>query len=183
MTRPDDVEYGVYYITSDYLGVCRRLVIDLVDAVIAGLASVSFSLVVSLFVSDDNALGLAVLITWAAVGFAYFVLLKRSRVRTLGYRLARARIVNLRGEVPSVAALTIRLLFVIFGPLNLLLDLFWIPSDPSRQALRDKFAHTYVVRDASKPAGKGEIRYATYTILGGSFLFQEVRGAASPSAA
>ena len=117
---------------------------------------------------------------WVIVWFGYFVLLKGSRFRTAGYLLAGARIVNMRGERPSRVSLSIRLLFAVFGPVNLLFDLFWIPSDPHRQALRDKFAHTYVVRQEALPAGNGPIGYSQYTILGGSFLFQEVR---IPSAA
>ena len=109
------------------------------------------------------------------VGFGYFVLLKRSRFRTLGYRLLRARIVNLQGSRPSIYALTIRLLFAVLGPLNFLLDLMWIPGDRYRQALRDKFAHTYVIRDRAEPVARGGIIYTSYHVLGMAFIFPEVR--------
>jgi len=109
------------------------------------------------------------------MAFAYFVLLKRSRFRTLGYKLCGARIVNLQGDRPSVYSLTIRLLFAVFGPLNLLLDLIWIPTDECRQALRDKFAHTYVVRFNAAPEGRGTVVYTTYFILGWAFLFPEIK--------
>ncbi|HXH94459.1 MAG TPA: hypothetical protein VNN25_22975 [Thermoanaerobaculia bacterium] len=36
------------------------------------------------------------------------------------------------------------------------------------QALRDKSAHTYVIRRDPSPAGTGRIAYAHYTLLGTS---------------
>lgn len=168
-------EYGVYYATSDYIDVWRRFGIDLVDVVVAGTVSLAFSAVLLLLLSNRDQLGFGLLVVWSSVWFGYFVLLKRSRLRTVGYILAGARIINLQGDTPSVASLFIRMLFAALGPLNLLFDLFWIPSDPCRQALRDKFAHTYVIRRNASPAGNGRITYGQYTVLGASYLFQEVQ--------
>jgi uncharacterized RDD family membrane protein YckC len=168
-------EHGVYYQAADYVGTWRRVAIDLVDVFVASALSVAVTVGMSLIISNDDRLGLAVLIAWIAVWFCYFVLLKRSSLRTVGYILARARIVNLQGTTPSIASLLLRLLFAMLGPLNLLFDLFWIPSDPCRQALRDKFAHTYVIRRFASPAGMGRVVYVPYTILGASFIFQEVK--------
>jgi uncharacterized RDD family membrane protein YckC len=113
--------------------------------------------------------------TGVVVSFLYFVLLKRSSFRTPGYKLGHVRIVTLQGERPSIAALTLRTLFMFIGPLNLVVDFMWLPGDRHRQALRDKFAHTYVVRHRAVAAGHGPIAYATYTIMGYGFLFPEVR--------
>jgi uncharacterized RDD family membrane protein YckC len=168
-------EHGVTYQPSDYIGVWRRVAIDLVDVFVAFAISLAATIVLSLIISNDDRLLLATLVAWVAVWFGYFVLLKRSSFRTLGYILGRARIVNLQGTTPSIASLFLRLLFAMLGPLNFLFDLFWIPSDPCRQALRDKFAHTYVIRRFASPSGTGRIGYIPYTILGGSFIFQEVR--------
>ena len=110
-----------------------------------------------------------------ALGFVYLVLLKHSRFRTLGYLVGGIRIVSLQGQRPSIWSLTIRALFAFFGPLNMLIDIMWVTSDERRQALRDKFAHTYVIRDRAIPMGQGTIVYAPYTILGANFLFAEVR--------
>jgi uncharacterized RDD family membrane protein YckC len=132
--------------------------------------------------SPGDAIGGIALLIFAAVWFVYFVLLKRSRIGTVGYALAGARIVNLRGERPGIAALTVRLLFVVAGPLNFLVDLLWISSDQNRQALRDKFAHTYVIRATAIPIGTGRVVYRTYTVFGATMLFQEVEPAkASPA--
>ena len=47
-----------------------------------------------------------------------------------------------------------------------------------RQAIRDKFAGTYVVRLDATPAGSAPIRVRTYMFWGMTFLFREVRGGA-----
>jgi uncharacterized RDD family membrane protein YckC len=169
------VQHGVYYQTSDYLGAVKRLVIDLVDVFVASAISLAVSLGLALIVADDDQFGLAALLAWLIVWFSYFVLLKRSSFRTLGYIIGKARVVNLQGTTPSIASLLLRLLFTILGPLNFLFDLFWIPSDPCGQALRDKFAHTYVIKRFASPAGSGRIGYTPYTILGASYIFQEVK--------
>ena len=173
MTSAADQD-GVYYQENDYIGVARRFFIDIVDGFIATVMSLIASVVLVAVMSDET-FAAALPAVWIVVWFSYFVLLKGSKLRTIGYVLAGARIVDISGERPSLVNLSIRLLFAVFGPLNLLFDLFWIPSDSRRQALRDKFAHTYVIRRASSPAGRGPIVYAQYTIMGGSFLFQEVK--------
>jgi uncharacterized RDD family membrane protein YckC len=108
------------------------------------------------------------------VWFGYFVLLKGSPYRTLGYVVAGARIVNLKGERPGLGSLAFRLMFVIVGPMNALLDVLWLTGDVDRQALRDKFASTYVVRKDALPAGTGPVRFGTYTFWGMTFPFREV---------
>ena len=110
-----------------------------------------------------------------ALGFLYLVLLKHSRFRTLGYLVGGIRIVSIQGQRPSIWSLTIRALFAFFGPLNMLIDILWLTSDERRQALRDKFAHTYVIRNRAIPVGKGAIAYVPYTIFGANFVFAEVR--------
>lgn len=59
----------------------------------------------------------------------------------------------------------------------MLIDVIWLTNDERRQALRDKFAHTYVIRSGAVPLGHGAIVYTPYTILGTNFLFAEVRPA------
>jgi hypothetical protein len=164
----------VYYRAEDHLGVARRLVIDLVDTVVALAMWLAVSLLLSF---APRVLPLASLLVWIP-WILYFVILKGSRFRTLGYVLAGARIVNFRGERPSRLALLGRLAFVLLGPVNFVIDLCWISSDPSHQALRDKFAHTYVVRNGAVPAGAGRIVYPTYMTFGWTLMFAEVRPAA-----
>ena len=168
-------EHGVYFAVDDYVGVGRRLLIDLVDTTVVLVASVALTFALVTVWPHDPSLGGALFALWVTIWFFYFVILKRSRFRTIGYILGGARIVNLHGERPSIPSLIGRLLFVAGGPANFLIDLLWIPSDPSRQAIRDKFAHTYVVRKDAVPIGTGTIVYRTYIMLGTTFLFQEIK--------
>jgi uncharacterized RDD family membrane protein YckC len=173
-TRPQGTD-AVYYRRQDYAGFWRRICIDLVDfCLVAGIA---FAVGTILFLTawDEERIAVVGFFTCIPFWYVYLVLLKRSAIRTLGYRVARVRIVNLQGRRPSVASLTMRFLFIFFGPLTCLLDLFWIPGDRHRQALRDKFAHTYVIGAAAQPAGRGELAYVPYCLMGWTFVFQEVK--------
>jgi hypothetical protein len=67
-----------------------------------------------------------------------------------------------------------RLAFAFLGPLNWLVDLTWLSNDDHRQALRDKYAHTYVIKVSAEPAGTGKVIFRYYEILGYNFLFREV---------
>jgi hypothetical protein len=58
--------------------------------------------------------------------------------------------------------------------LNFLFDAFWLTGDENRQALRDKFASTYVISQDALPAGWGRVRYRNYTFWGMTFMFREV---------
>jgi hypothetical protein len=84
------------------------------------------------------------------------------------------RIVGTDGRIASWTALSIRLCFALLGPANWLLDLIWLSGDKHRQSLRDKFAHTYVVKTQAQPAGDGKVVSRTYEICGYNFLFQEI---------
>jgi uncharacterized RDD family membrane protein YckC len=166
---------GVYYRREDYAGLPRRLLIDLIDVPVAIVLAV-------LVIHAVHAVAPALqdspvpLLLWAGVWFAYFVLLKRSAFRTLGYKAAGARIVDLAGGRPGIFSLVARLVFAFLGPLNFVTDMFWLTGDPDRQAIRDKFAGTYVIRQHAAPAGAGPIVGRNYMFFGMSFLFREVRG-------
>jgi hypothetical protein len=127
------------------------------------------------FSSFENVRAL-VLPGWAAIAFGYFVVLKRSKGGTLGYRIAGVKIVGLDGRPASWSALTLRLLFAVFGPLNWL-DLIWLAGDPHRQTLRDKLAQTYVVKKKAEPLGTGPVFFQFYEINCYNFIFREVAGA------
>ena len=176
MVAVGDDEIGVVYAVEDYAGVWRRIAVDFVDGVIA----VSISLAVTwlclwLLPPGSRARHTGVFAVWVGIWFLYFTVMKRSALRTPGYRLGDVRIVNLKGERPGLFALSVRLLFAVAGPFHIVVDLLWIGNDSRRQALRDKFAGTYVVRLNAAPVGRGPIRYEYYTILGNNFIFAEVR--------
>jgi len=166
-------EPAVYYAYTDHVGVWRRLMIEWIDVSVAGLISTLLSVFAMVLVRSAEVMALITLVLWGVVWFAYFVVLKASRFRTLGYLAARARIVNLQGERPRFAWMFLRFLFALYGPIGL--DLLWLSSDPHRQTLRDKFAHTFVIRDTARPAGVGQVVYQTCTVCAWTLLFADVR--------
>lgn len=174
MTAEAAAASGVYYRPDDYLGVLRRLLIEIVDLPIAVALSILLVGAVWSVAPAGDPEGIVLLVS-SLVWFGYFVVLKGSRFRTVGYVVAGAQIVNLKGGRPSFLSLFGRLLFAFVGPLNVLIDLFWLTGDPNRQALRDKFAGTYVIRRSAVPAGTGSIVLRTYMFWGMTFLFREVK--------
>ncbi|HMD72136.1 MAG TPA: RDD family protein [Bryobacteraceae bacterium] len=115
-----------------------------------------------------------ILLTWSAVVFGYFVLLKPSKIGTVGYRLGGVKIVGPDGQPANLFSLTLRLTFMVLGPLNCLIDLAWLSGDAHRQALRDKFAQTYVVKKKAEPVGTGRLLLKHYEFCGWNFLFREI---------
>lgn len=166
--------HAVCFSPSDYAGFWRRLVVELVDLGTIAVLGVLVAVVVVVVIPAEAPGDAVLLAGWTALMYGYFVLLKRSRLRTLGYRLARVRLVDVRGRPPGVGALSVRLLFAVAGPINVVLDVLWIPSDRCRQSLRDKIAHTYVVKAHARPAGPALIVYRQYYLMGMSFLFQDL---------
>jgi hypothetical protein len=159
----------VYFAATDYAGFWRRIFVECADALMALLVL----LLLSAMLADVLALG-GLYLCFAATVYCYFVVLKRSRFHTLGYRLGRVRIVDAHGQVPSRRALSLRLLFAVAGPFNIVFDMLWIPSDPWKQSLRDKVAHTYVVTAHAHPAGPARVVYRNYYMMGMSIVFQEI---------
>jgi uncharacterized RDD family membrane protein YckC len=165
---------AVWFFPSDYAGFWRRLGIELADATMIVVLLLVVTVTVALLdpVGDWNDAYLFA--GWTALVWAYFVFLKRTPVGTVGYRLAGVRIVDAYGRSPGLAALTLRLAFGILGPINIVLDLLWIPSDRHKQSLRDKFAHTYVVKAGAQPAGPARIILRTHHVMGMAFVFRDV---------
>jgi len=164
---------GVYYRREDYASFWRRMAVDAIDFVVAGaLAFLLMTGLWAVFPSLSAADGF--MVGAAAAGFGYFVVLKRSRFRTLGYRLCGVRIVGLDGRTPGWGSLMYRVAFALLGPLNWVVDLLWLSGDVHRQSLRDKHAHTYVIKASAEPAGTGKVGFHYYEICGYNFLFREV---------
>jgi uncharacterized RDD family membrane protein YckC len=166
---------GVYYQRQDYAGLWRRLLAAIVDAIVAvaGL----FALLIG---TPSTASVFLLLMVWLALFFLYLIVCKRTRVRTLGYRLARVRLVDIRGDSPRSLRVTFRLLLALMGGYSSVLglvDLLWITGDDHKQALRDKLAHTYVIRAGAQPAGRGPIVYDVYHVLAWTLYLPEVRRA------
>jgi uncharacterized RDD family membrane protein YckC len=166
---------GVYFSRQDYAGLWLRVLVDFIDITVMLAVSVSCSLLLMTVVSPPRQVATALFVLWAGLWFLYFVLLKRSDFGTLGYKLCKVRIVTVRGECPSIPTLILRLMFAVFGPLNTIIDLIWLSGDDNRQALRDKFAQTYVIKRDATPIGVGKLVYSVFYIWGWSMVFREVR--------
>jgi len=165
---------SVLYADSDYVGLFRRFVIVVVDGAVVLFAF--FMLFVVWYVAIDPIEEANAPLMWILLAFTYVYLaiLKPSRLRTLGFWLTGARIVNHKGQPPSIIRMTFRLMLWVLGPFNPIIDLLWLGGDRHRQTLRDKFAGTYVIKQGASPVGHGKRRAAYYTLMGATFIFWEV---------
>ncbi len=161
-------EVGVTFRLDDYAKLWQRILADVVD-----VSFLFLSLVLAVAVLPEE-LTERVTILWIGFCAFYLVVLKATSLRTIGYRVMKLRLIKLTGKPATVWSCTVRTLFAVIGPLNYGLDLLWIPGDPARQALRDKFAETLVIRESAQPAKTGRIRYRRFHFLGWTFLFSEV---------
>ena len=153
---------GVYFSPEDYIGFRRRLVIWLVDLIVVCMLGALIK-IVSVGLTDQQ--DMTSDFVWQFCAWAYLTVLRSSRVRTVGYWVTGARIVNLQGTRPSVFRMTYRLMLNLYSPFNILYDLLWVGVDQDHQSLTDRFAGTCVVRKNSQPAGRSEIHLAYYTAL------------------
>ena len=173
--KPNEEATGVYFLPADYLGFWKRLLIDTVDLFVIVLLWLIVMVGIAVGSADgqlrDRESGWLLLL---GIGFVYLVVVKWLGWRTLGYLLCGARIVEFTGQPPGLFSLTLRFLFFAIGPINYLVDLIWVGGDRQGQALRDKLAHTYVVRAQAAPAGQGRFRYVTCDLMGCNVILKEV---------
>src|SRR6185503_14789798 len=157
---------GVYYRTTDYAGLGRRLLVALVDTVVLLCALFTLVLVRGSLAPEFARASQLYASAFVAFAFGYLALLGRSRYGTLGYALTRVRVVDLRGEQPSVLRMSFRTMLGILGPLDALANIIWLGGDVNRQSVHDKLAGTYIVRRGAEPEGRGLQRFVTYTLFG-----------------
>lgn len=112
---------------------------------------------------------------WILFSYLYLSVLKCTRAGTVGYIVTGVRLVDLRGERPSLWRTLYRALFLVLGPITLFIDIFWIGGDDNRQSLRDKLAGSYVIRRSAQPAGRGPIAAHRVFLLCYTFPFPEVK--------
>ena len=169
--RDNSLGQGVFFATEDYVGILRRIVIQIVDSVVLVAVFVLTSTIYSTIVNEFDG---RFLLVYATFAWLYLTVFKASRIWTVGYWIAGCRIVNLRGKRPSVIRMTFRLLLWVLGPFNTLLDLIWCGIDDDRQTLRDRFAGTYVVNGSAQPIGTADIHLAFYSACGFALRFPRV---------
>jgi uncharacterized RDD family membrane protein YckC len=157
MTPPE----GVAYQQADYAGLVRRIAAGGIDFVVILFLPAILALPFSGLLERLPRLAF---LWWLGIAWLYLVVLKRSRLRTLGYRMTGVKIVDLHGGRPKLWRLTLRSLFAFCGPLAPVLDFLWISGNPQKRALRDLLGQTYVVRNNAQPVGRVPLRYHTYDI-------------------
>jgi uncharacterized RDD family membrane protein YckC len=159
---------GLIFNQNDYAHFLSRLFADVIDAIII---IVGYILIVLL--SPEYYWNIPMLI-WLSLSAIYLVYFKAFTEGTIGYRIAKIKLIDYYGNRPSIWAVLMRTLFAIFGPLNYGLDLLWIGSDKSFQALRDKVVATLVIRKNATPISKGTIQYRRYDFFSWNIIFPEI---------
>ena len=173
---------GVYFRREDYAGFWLRALVDVIDLLLVGVVCLALAWSLWRVLPPGAMAKHLVMASWAAAFFCYFVLLKHSKMGTVGYLIGRVRIIGIDGRPADLLPLTLLLSFAVLGPFNWFLDLIWLSGDPHRQALRDKFAQTYVVRRNAQPAGEGKVVYRRYEVWFYNFLFREVEASGTTAA-
>jgi uncharacterized RDD family membrane protein YckC len=178
----------IYYDKNDYASLFQRISVIVIDLFIIGLVGYILSIVWTLWadppdfelISEFGWLSAAIFSPkyfWSltSIAYLYLAILKRSRARTIGYWLLKIKIIDAKGNPPSLLRMTWRFLLLVFGPLNLIIDLLWLGGDNYRQTLRDKMSGTYVVKSNALPAGNGTLVFERYNLLGMSMIFTEIK--------
>jgi uncharacterized RDD family membrane protein YckC len=162
---------GVYFKSDDYVGLGPRIVILIVDTLVLVAIVWVIAFAWMGFIGDyiGGFSGIIALVVWI-----YSVPLKRSKLRTIGYRLAGAKLVTLKGKRPSLFMLTLRSLLWMFGPWSLFFDWIWCGIDDDRQTIRDRFTSMCLVRNHASPIGSGEIHLAYFNAFGYSLAYPHV---------
>ncbi|MEZ6115907.1 MAG: RDD family protein [Pirellulaceae bacterium] len=171
---------GVYFDEQAYPGIVRRLLIWIVDClvllVIAFLVAVLAGILLVMS-GEENPRVLAI-IAWMGVllfSWIYLTQLKRSKWRTVGYRLLDVKMVNLQGNRPSLWAMHVRLLLILYWPFTPVISLLWIGADKDRQTLRDCYAGVYLIRSNAVPVGTGPLHLVWYFAFGHTFSYPRVQ--------
>ena len=167
-------EQGLYYQKHDYASFLIRLLIIAVDGIVIFGFCWLFSILTSDLELNDHDYLLLIYASIFSFLFIYLVEIKR-RWGTVGNLLTVTKVIDITGKRPSIFAMCVRNTFWILGPVILIVDLFWIMDDASRQMIRDKFTGVYVIKKNAKSIGQGEIFYSTYMLLGYTVLFKEIR--------
>ncbi len=162
---------GVYFDANDYIGFSPRLVILAVDTIVLQVIAWILAFIWINIAGDYNGVFVAMLLF---ASWLYVVPLKRSKFRTIGYRITGAKLVTLQGTRPSLTMMTFRSLLWMFGPCNVVLDLIWCGIDDDRQTMRDRFSNMCLVKNDADPIGNGEVHLAYFNAFSYSLAFPHV---------
>ena len=166
---------GVYYDRDDYAGLLKRIIIAVVDLLVILIVMIIVVSLSRMFMSNEEDLAKVIFISFISISLFYLAILKPSKYRTLGYIMADVKIVNLKGNKPSLFTMLLRASLLLIGPFELIFDIIWLTSETTKQTLRDKYVGTYVVNRNALPTGKGPLRNVTLGVLGWYLTYQEVK--------
>jgi len=172
----NQAEKHAYYSAEDCAGLMLRITAVTVDLVVLLFLLIPFAFALEVLgvIPPEGPLPRWFIGANFSIAYLYLTALKRSRIRTPGYWVTGLRIVNLKGRPPSMFVMTLRMLWWILGPINPLMDMFFISNNDQRQTIRDKMMGTYVVRRNAKPAGYGHRTMGSFSFMGFMFLFPTV---------
>ncbi len=157
---------GVIYDKTEYAGIIKRIIIAAVDTMIILIVTSAVLYISDYMIIDDTTYIKFNFIFFFIFSIFYLALLKRSKIRTLGYTLTGVKIVDLRGKKPSIFNMVFRAILLLFGPFELIFDIIWLMQEPTRQTLRDKYTGTYVINKKANPVGSGRLQNVTLNVLG-----------------
>ena len=134
-----DAPYQAAAPALEYVGVWRRFLAVLVDAIILGvvLGIISFAL-------RGSAVGATLV---SVLGIAYLIVLEAIQGATIGKKVLGLRVVKLDGSPIGWGESIVRnLLRIIDGFAGYLLGAIFIWTSPKKQRLGDRVAKTVVIR-------------------------------------
>jgi uncharacterized RDD family membrane protein YckC len=167
--------FGVIYRKKEYAGFLKRVVISLVDIIIISVVSACCLYITDfIFYSEDTYYNFNFFFTLAFCIF-YLAILKRSKIRTVGYIITRVKIVDLKGQKPSIFKMILRVLLLFLGPFELFFDIIWLTSEATKQTLRDKYVGTYVINQHAVPIRKGKLQNVSLGFMGWNLMYREVQ--------
>ena len=165
---------GVYYGRQDYASFWRRILAWAIDLVIILLILGGYCYLNFHFINDSLLAFNVSFFGSLLIAYVYLAILKSSALRTLGFRVADLKIVDLYGNKPSWSTMLIRFMLLAVGLFSLIVDLLWLTGETTRQTLRDKYFGTYVVRTYSEPEGTGRLQNVSLDFIGWHLVFKEV---------
>jgi uncharacterized RDD family membrane protein YckC len=168
-------DFGVYYKKDDYAGFLKRVVIAIVDLIVLLIAEALSLFVTDYFVHDMNSYLKINFFIFIILSLLYLAILKRTQKGTIGYILTGVKIVNLKGEKPSIFKMVLRASLLVLGPFELVIDIIWLTSEATKQTLRDKYVGTYVVNKEAQPIGKSKLQNVSLGVMGWNLMYREIK--------
>lgn len=166
---------GVYYNRSDYASFTKRVIIAFVDLIVILLISVLILYISNFFINNVETYLDFNFSSFILVSVIYLAFLKRSKYRTLGYIITGVKIVNLKGEKPSIFRMILRVGLLMVGPFELVIDIIWLTSEMTRQTLRDKYVGTYVINQNANPEGYVKLQNVSLGVMGWNLSYREIK--------